>query len=187
MENMYTSENTESKSLDKISPKIEEGIGEKFKESIALVAQDSEKIRTVAEQYHSYCKELESYGVDKKDLAFSTLNIFDAREVSPQECRAKREAFSSMKDKLISQWEEKHDCSWPRYTEDVYYTTKSGDTIMLYQAGDRYEVHHILPLSLGGENKVENITPMRADDHKAVHSSEGALKNLEHTIKGVAQ
>jgi hypothetical protein len=187
MENIHTLENMESKSLDKVSPNIEEGIGEKFKESIGQIAENFEKITALREQYQSYCEELASYGVDKKDLLLSSFNVFDMKEVSSQECQEKREEFSSMKDKLISQWEEKHGCSWPRYTEDVYYTTKSGDTIILQKVGDRYDVHHILPLSLGGENKLENITPLRADDHKAVHSLEGTLKNLEHTIKGVTQ
>jgi len=80
-----------------------------------------------------------------------------------------RDEFDDVKGDLINQWEEDNGVEWPTYDEDVY--TDSGSKIR--GAGNRYDAHHIQPLTYGGENISSNITPLHALEHfdkKGVHA-----------------
>ena len=90
----------------------------------------------------------------------------------------KREEFSKCKDNLIREWEDKNGCKWPTYNEDVY--SPSGKLIR--RAGDRYDAHHIQPLTFGGENRSSNLTPLHAAEHydkQGIHSPESPFGKLE--------
>ena len=90
--------------------------------------------------------------------------------------------------KLISEWEQANGRDWPRYKEDVYVQSKAtGEMIKLREAGQRYDAHHIQPLSMGGKNEASNLTPLRADvheDHRGVHTKEGVYGRIEQTVGG---
>jgi hypothetical protein len=80
-----------------------------------------------------------------------------------------REQFSVSKRAIIKQWEIQTGISWPVYACDVY--SESGRLIR--KAGDRYDAHHVQPLTFGGDNSPPNITPLHAIDHfdkKGVHA-----------------
>lgn len=99
------------------------------------------------------------------------------KDVSPNEVAMKRSEFSDLKKDLKLQWEKLHNCEWPKYSEDVY--SDSGK--LLRRKGDDLDAHHIQPLSKGGENTVENITPLHVNDHydkKGVHASGSPCSNL---------
>ncbi len=87
------------------------------------------------------------------------------KEVSAEECKAKRYEFKCNKNKIITDWEKKNGQEWPRYKEDVY--SEKGK--LLAKEGDKYDAHHIQPLKHGGENTAENITPIHKKDHDKVN------------------
>ena len=80
-----------------------------------------------------------------------------------------REEFDGNKKRLIKEWEKKNGKSWPIYVEDIY--SDSGKRIR--RKGDRYDAHHVQPLTYGGENSSPNLTPLHVLDHydkKGVHA-----------------
>lgn len=89
-------------------------------------------------------------------------------KISPEENAEKRSEFNANKEKLILECEKKYSKEWPRYTEDVYMNGK-----LQRRAGDRYDAHHINPLSFGGKNEASNLTPISVEKHfdkQGVHS-----------------
>ena len=110
-------------------------------------------------------------------------------KVTPEENAKKREEFEDnkkdnpqCKENLIKEWEEKHGKEWPRYKEDVYVNGK-----LIRKAGDRYDAHHIKPLSFGGKNEVSNITPISAEKHfdkQGIHSPNSPYGRIETLSKG---
>ncbi len=114
--------------------------------------------------------------------------MFDKIEyVSPEVVKQKHLEFKRNKNSLIQQWEKITGKEWPRYTEDVYIENKNGEKIKIRNKGDYYDAHHIKPLSLGGTNTAENITPMRAENHfdsRGVHRSDGPCSKMQEMVKG---
>ena len=108
----------------------------------------------------------------------------DIRKPSLEEMRDKRTEFSKIKSDLIKQWEDANGKEWPKYDKDVY--DKNGNLIR--RAGDRYDAHHIHPLSWGGKNIVSNITPLSAEvhyDHRGVHRLGGAFDQITKRMREV--
>lgn len=102
-------------------------------------------------------------------------------KISPEENAEKRAEFKANKEKLIKEWEEKYGKEWPRYTEDVYVNGN-----LQRRTGDRYDAHHIKPLSFGGKNEAGNITPISAEKHfdkQGVHSPDSPYGKLEKLLK----
>jgi len=101
---------------------------------------------------------------------------------SPEEVAEARRQFAKEKGELINQWENANNREWPRYEEDV--TTKNGKVIR--KVGDKFDAHHVQPLELGGQNTVDNVTPMHAKDHhdkQGIHRPGGAYDNMVKTVK----
>lgn len=93
-----------------------------------------------------------------------------------------REDFGKNKNDLIKQWENSNDCQWPTYDKDVY--SQGGKLIR--RAGDKYDAHHIQPLTFGGENTSNNLTPLHALEHydkQGIHSSDSAFGRIEKFYK----
>lgn len=99
-----------------------------------------------------------------------------------KETKEKRVEFEKMKRALIKEWEEKYGREFPREQKDVV----SEDGKILRKAGSRYELHHIVPLSLGGNNSLDNLTPMSYSAHKELHGSGSAYSKLRSAVKGEA-
>ena len=93
--------------------------------------------------------------------------------------------FEKTKDTLIKQWEDAHGVEWPRYTEDVYITTKSGQVVLVRKKGQRYDAHHVEPLSAGGKNSASNITPLHYNDHRAIHSKDGKCDRYVKAVESL--
>ena len=130
----------------------------------------------------------EEYIKDLKEKSEYPDTIEDDNEpyekISPEKNAEMRDEFDEKREELIKEWEEKNGKEWPRYKEDVY-DEKTGTLIR--KAGDRYDAHHIHPLSLGGKNTVDNITPVSAEKHydkRGVHASDSPYSNLEKQCKG---
>lgn len=97
-------------------------------------------------------------------------------KVSREEQIRLRKEFTRLKKKLIEEWERNTGRPWPRYTEPVL--SKEGR--VLRQAGDSYDAHHIIELSLGGPNEWWNIHPAAfPDQHQGgIHRADGALRRV---------
>lgn len=135
-----------------------------------------------------YFKDLKEKSDVKDTVPDEPFEASDLKKISPEENAIMREEFSECKKDLIQQWEEKNDCSWPTYKEDVYITNKSGERIKIREAGSRYDAHHIQPLGMGGKNEVSNITPLRADvhyDHRGVHELGSPYDKLDKMLGGM--
>ena len=102
--------------------------------------------------------------------------------LTSEETTEKRAEFNANKEKIIKEWEEKNGKEWPQYKEDVYVNGK-----LIRKAGDRYDAHHIKPLSFGGKNDAGNITPISADKHfdkQGVHSPNSPYGEIVKLAKG---
>ncbi|MTP85373.1 hypothetical protein GMB26_12765, partial [Turicibacter sanguinis] len=99
-----------------------------------------------------------------------SVDINHIEKLSPEVTKKRRSEFNNNRNTLIKEWEKKYDRTWPTYSNDII--GKNG-TIVRYK-GQGLEAHHIKPLSLGGENSGENITPMHYNDHndhRGIHSN----------------
>lgn len=107
----------------------------------------------------------------------------ELRIVTGEERKKKAEEFAGRKKDLILQWEEKHG-PWPTYQHDVY----NDHDELIHKAAQRYEVHHVVPLGLGGSNTVDNITPLSMEAHRragtGIHGIGGSLSQLWAAVKG---
>ncbi len=114
--------------------------------------------------------------------------LFDKIEnVSPEKVKQLRFEFRRDKNSLIQQWEKITGKEWPRYDKDVYIKNKNGEMIKIRNKGDYYDAHHIKPLSLGGKNTADNITPMRAENHydsRGIHRLDGPCSKMQEIAKG---
>ena len=146
-------------------------------------SSDKPEIKTLPELHKEYNDEL------KENSEYpETIEPGDGEyeKVSPEENVKGREEFNEKREDLIKEWEEKNEKAWPRYEEDVY-DEKTGKLIR--KAGDRYDAHHIKPLSLGGKNEAGNITPISADKHhdkRGIHAPGSAYDKLARQVKEAA-
>ena len=115
-----------------------------------------------------------------------SVDIDQIEKVPSDVTKTRRSEFNSHRKEIIKQWEKIHNQTWPTYNSDII--GKNG-TIVRYK-GQGLEAHHIKPLSLGGENKGLNITPMEYkdhNDHRGIHSNEGSYKKLKDYAEGMNQ
>ena len=97
-----------------------------------------------------------------------------------KETKEKRVEFEKVKRARIKEWEQKYGREFPKEQKDVV----SKDGTILKKAGSRYELHHIGPLSLGGDNSLDNLTPMSYSAHKELHGAGSAYSKLRSAVKG---
>ncbi|URM32855.1 HNH endonuclease [Cytobacillus firmus] len=93
-------------------------------------------------------------------------------KLTPKETAKHRSKFtSSLKDKLIAEWEEKTNQKWPRYTEEVL--DKNGEVAR--SIGQPYDAHHIIEKNFGGPHEWWNIHPAKyPNEHQAGIRGKGA-------------
>ncbi|MDG5471377.1 T7SS effector LXG polymorphic toxin [Jeotgalibacillus sp. ET6] len=101
-------------------------------------------------------------------------NIYE--KLTPIETAKHRSKFtSSLKDKLIAEWEEKTNQIWPRYTEEVL--DKNGEVAR--SIGQPYDAHHIIENNFGGPHEWWNIHPAKyPNEHQAGIHGKGAPSGL---------
>ncbi|AXR18052.1 hypothetical protein COC60_19715 [Bacillus thuringiensis] len=95
-------------------------------------------------------------------------------KMTPLETLKHRNKFNNVKNKLISEWEEKTGQTWPRYTEEVY--DKKGRVAR--DIGQPYDAHHIIENNFGGPHEWWNIHPAKfPDEHQAGIHGKGSPSN----------
>jgi len=86
----------------------------------------------------------------------------DYSKTTGESLSSARNEFKRKKNAIIKEWEGVTGQKWPTYVEDIY----SADGRLLRSAGQSYDAHHIIELSLGGDNAGWNIHPaMFPDEH----------------------
>ncbi|MFU2164680.1 hypothetical protein ACMZ6Z_07815 [Streptococcus pluranimalium] len=111
-----------------------------------------------------------------KDHHRAILSATSGTELSPVETSKHRAKFNEVKDNLISEWEQYTGQEWPTYTEDVL--GKNGKIVR--RAGDKYDAHHIIENSFGGQHEWWNIHPAKfPNEHQAgIHGGDSISRNL---------
>ena len=98
------------------------------------------------------------------------------KKLTPIEVSKHRAEFNRIKNSLIDEWELKTGQNWPIYSEDVI--GKNGNVVR--KAGSKYDAHHIIENSYGGNNEWWNIHPARfPNEHQAgIHRAGSPAREL---------
>ena len=145
-----------------------------YDKPLAVMCDNTEQIAKLRQDYIDDLKNNSEY----PDLIEGSAEEYN--KLSPEETAEKRMEFSANKEKIITEWGEKNGKEWPCYKEDVYVNDK-----LIRKAGERYDAHHIHPLSFGGRNEASNITPIRAEKHfdkQGVHSPDSPYGTIEKML-----
>ena len=137
-------------------------------------------LETLLKKYLEDLHERSEYAETIPDNPF---DVSDLKRRTPEEKRKMREDFDDKKTDLRNQWAQKHGIPWPRHEED--FLLPNG--VVIRQKGHRYDAHHIQPLSLGGKNEVDNITPLNASVHfdsRGVHAPDSPYSKLSERLGG---
>ncbi len=139
-----------------------------------------DEIEALTKKYFDDLRDKSEY---QDTLPENPFSASDLKKRTPEENQRMREDFDDKKSDLRKQWEQKHGQPWPRHKEDVYLP----NGILIRRKGDRYDAHHIQPLSLGGKNEVDNITPLSANVHfdsRGVHSPDSPYSKMSARLGG---
>ena len=106
----------------------------------------------------------------------NALRLRECEKLSPVEVAKHRAEFNRLKNSLIDEWELKTGQTWPTYLEDVI--GKNGNVVR--KAGSKYDAHHIIENSYGGNNEWWNIHPARfPNEHQAgIHRAGSPAREL---------
>lgn len=97
------------------------------------------------------------------------------KKMSPIETAKHRAEFDKVKNKVIKEWEENTGQKWPMYNENVI-SEKTGKIIR--KKGDKYDAHHIIENTFGGEHEWWNMHPAKfPNEHQAGIHGTGSPAN----------
>lgn len=184
---LETNNNSETKGIFKIKPetKLSRADEEKFKEQLFDLKSSDYKNNEInaIELKDQLIKELTDNS-DYPETINKEVDLSECKTLSTVENRSSREAFDKNKNQLKKEWADKNEQSWPKYESDVIIKDRNGNDKVIRKAGMDYDVHHIVPLKINGENVVDNITPLHCLNHQEVHKVDGACDKLVKTIGG---
>ena len=107
----------------------------------------------------------------------NALRSKEYEKLTPKETIRRRNEFNKVKNSLIEEWESNTGKKWPTYTEDV---VSSNTGRIVRKVGDKYDAHHIIENSFGGEHEWWNIHPARfPNEHQSgIHGAGSAASEL---------
>ncbi|MGE6656038.1 T7SS effector LXG polymorphic toxin [Bacillus altitudinis] len=103
-------------------------------------------------------------------------------KMSPIETAKHRAEFDSVKNKVIKEWERNTGQKWPVYNENII----SGKTDkVIRKKGDKYDAHHIIENTFGGEHEWWNMHPAKfPNEHQAgIHGAGSPANTLFKGVK----
>ncbi|MEC0303038.1 ribonuclease YeeF family protein [Terribacillus saccharophilus] len=114
---------------------------------------------------------------NQTDKLKDALRNKEYKKMSPVETVKHRASFNKVRENIIKEWEEKTGQSWPVYNEDVI-SKKTGKVIR--NKGDKYDAHHIIENTFGGEHEWWNIHPAKfPNEHQAgIHGAGSPASEL---------
>ncbi|MEH7776862.1 T7SS effector LXG polymorphic toxin [Bacillus altitudinis] len=103
-------------------------------------------------------------------------------KMSPIETAKHRAEFDSVKNKVIKEWERNTGQKWPVYNENII-SGKTGKVIR--KKGDKYDAHHIIENTFGGEHEWWNMHPAKfPNEHQAgIHGAGSPANTLFKGVK----
>ncbi|MDF2004158.1 T7SS effector LXG polymorphic toxin [Bacillus pumilus] len=103
-------------------------------------------------------------------------------KMSPIETAKHRAKFDSLKNKVIKEWERNTGQKWPVYNENII-SEKTGKVIR--KKGDKYDAHHIIENTFGGEHEWWNMHPAKfPNEHQAgIHGAGSPANTLFKGVK----
>lgn len=103
-------------------------------------------------------------------------------KMSPIETAKHRAKFDSVKNKVIKEWERNTGQKWPVYNENII-SGKTGKVIR--KKGDKYDAHHIIENTFGGEHEWWNMHPAKfPNEHQAgIHGAGSPANTLFKGVK----
>ncbi|WP_342492470.1 T7SS effector LXG polymorphic toxin [Bacillus sp. FSL M7-0003] len=97
------------------------------------------------------------------------------KKMTPIETAKHRAEFDKVKNTVIKKWEENTGQKWPEYNENVI-SEKTGKIIR--KKGDKYDAHHIIENTFGGEHEWWNMHPAKfPNEHQAGIHGKGSPAN----------
>jgi hypothetical protein len=139
--------------------------------------EPTNNLEVLGKEYEADLKEISPYPETIKEIQMK-----EWEKQLPAEVKEARQEFNNQRDVLIEEWEQAHGKDWPRYDEDIY----SNNGILIREKNDLYDAHHIQPLEFGGQNNVENITPLHAEDHydrQGIHSPASVYQEIRDSFQ----
>ncbi|WP_062518903.1 HNH endonuclease [Paenibacillus jilunlii] len=96
---------------------------------------------------------------------------------SAKQTAKNRKEFDKVRDEVIKEWESKTGQKWPTYEEDII-SENTGKVIR--KKGDKYDAHHIIENSFGGEHEWWNMHPAKfPDEHQGgIHGAGSPANSL---------
>ena len=153
-----------------------------FKERGVMFSEAGEKL--VSDKFKlikEYIKDIESQTghlipdnqLEKLKQAIRNKNY---GRLTPKEVAKSRAEFNKVKKQLIADWELNTGQKWPTYTEDII--GKNGNIVR--KAGDKFDAHHIIENSYGGNNEWWNIHPAKfPNEHQSgIHRAYSPARKL---------
>jgi asparagine synthetase B (glutamine-hydrolysing) len=96
-------------------------------------------------------------------------------KLTAEETAKSRVEFNSVKNALIEKWEKETGQIWPKYEKDVL--SKKGNIYI--KKGDKFDAHHLIENTHGGEHEWWNIHPARNPDiHQAGIHGKNAISRI---------
>lgn len=138
--------------------------------------------KNVSELSTDYINDLKSKSEIPDSIKDDAIDVSKLEVVPSEKVAIMREKFDDVKADLRKEWEQLNNMEWPRYETDVL----NAEGRIIRKAGDRYDMHHIQPLKLGGKNEVGNITPLDVRKHNEMHSANGSCNKLVEKVVGGA-
>jgi predicted ribonuclease toxin of YeeF-YezG toxin-antitoxin module len=132
-------------------------------------------------KFQKYLKEIEKIGGRKlhplqRTWLKQTIEKNSYKKLKPKASRKHRASYNKVKKEIIADWERNIGRPFPTYDEPVF--NKHGEMVRL--KGQRYDLHHIILCSWKGDNRWENIVPLRfPDEHQqGIHRKGGICEKI---------
>ena len=154
---------------EKTAKEVAEVSVEKAEKTILEVGDKIDKTR-----FSEYIDEIEKITkreipAQQKELLDHALKENDYFKLDKTAKETVLKEYRKLRAELIQEWEKNTGNKWPRYVEDVL--NESGAVIR--KAGDYYDAHHIIEVSVGGPNKWWNLTPAKfpSEHQNGIHAA----------------
>jgi predicted ribonuclease toxin of YeeF-YezG toxin-antitoxin module len=134
--------------------------------------------------FNKYLNELEDisnrklHPIQRKWLKESIENRNYTR-LNNEQRKQHRRRYNDVKKQIIQDWELNTGQKFPTYKSHVY--NRHGEVIRM--KGQRYDLHHIIACSWGGDNRWENLHPLKfPNEHQnGVHRKNGMFERIFET------
>lgn len=115
--------------------------------------------------FEKYLKEVEDithrplHPYQRQQLKYH-LDTYSYTRLSPDASHQHRQEFNSRKAEIIADWENMTGNKWPTYDKPVY----NDNGKMIRRPGNKWDMHHCIENSWGGDNEAWNMHPARHPD-----------------------